>query len=92
MVRKHFAGDDAWQTGPNPVRGDLYIFAPAGEGSGTFSVRVFDMQGKLLSAKEYQKRNVVISLDKNLKAGIYLLEISSKKSRFLKKIVLERER
>ena len=92
MVRKHFAGDDAWQTGPNPVRGNLYISAPAGEGSGTFSVRVFDMQGKLLSAKEYQKRNVVIPLDKNLKAGIYLLEISSKKSRFLKKIVLERER
>lgn len=89
-VRKHPAGDVAWQIGPNPVRGDLYIFAPAGESSGTFSVRIYDMQGRLLSAKEYQKRDVVVSLDKNLKSGVYLVEVNSKKSRFLKKIVLVR--
>ncbi len=89
-VRTYPVGDATWQIRPNPVRGELHIFAPAGEKPGAFSVRIFDMQGKLLSAKEYQKRNVVITLDKNWKSGIYLLEISSGKSRFLKKIVLER--
>ncbi len=89
-VRKYITGDAAWQIGPNPVRGKLYIFAPAGELSGAFSVRIYNMQGKLLLAKEYQKRDVVVTLDKNLKSGVYLVEISSKKSRLLKKIVLVR--
>lgn len=89
-VRKHLGGDAAWQIGPNPVHGDLYISTLAGEESGTFIVRIFNIQGKLLSTKKYQKKNVVVPLDKNLKSGVYLLEISSKKSRFLKKIVLAR--
>jgi hypothetical protein len=89
-VRKYIAGDAAWQIGPNPVRGKLYISAPAGDGSVSFRLRIFDMQGKLLSAKDYGKRNIVVPLDKNWRSGIYLLEISSGKSRFLRKIVLVR--
>jgi len=89
-VRKHPAGDAAWHIGPNPVHGDLYISAPAGKESGTFIVRIFNIQGKLLSAKEYQKKNVMVPLDKNWESGVYLLEISSKKGRFLKKIILVR--
>jgi len=88
VVRKYPAGDAGWQIGPNPVRGRLYISAPAGSWSGAFRVRVFDMQGKLLSTKDYQKRSIVVPLDKTWRAGIYLLEISLGKSRFLKKIVV----
>jgi len=87
-VRKHFPGNAEWQIGPNPVRFDLRISAPAGDWSTAFSVRVFNLQGKLLSATESQKKNVVVPLGKNLKSGVYFLEISTKKSRFLKKIIL----
>ncbi len=89
-VRKYSSGDVAWQIGPNPAQGKLYISAPSGDGSASFRLRIFDMQGKLLSSKDYEKRNIVVSLDKNWRSGVYLLEISSGKSRFLKKIVLER--
>jgi len=88
-VRKHLA-DAGWQIRPNPVRHNLYISAPDGNRTDVFGVRIFDLQGKLLSAKEYQKKNVVVALDENYKPGIYLLVISSGKSRFLKKIVLVR--
>jgi len=87
-VRKHIRDDAGWQIGPNPVRRELHISAPPGDWSGTFQIRVFDMQGKLLSAKEYQQKQVRITLDKNLKSGVYLVEITTKKNRFLKKIVL----
>ena len=87
-VRKHPAGHAAWQIGPNPVRGKLYISAPSGDGSGAFRLRIFDMQGKLLSAKEYEKRSIMVPMDNNWRSGIYLLEISSGKSRFLRKIIL----
>ncbi len=89
-VREHPPGNAGWQVGPNPVRRDLYISAPMGYGRGAFGVRIFDIQGKLLSTKEYQKKHVVVALDNSFKPGIYLLEIISEKSRFLKKIVLVR--
>jgi len=89
-VRKHFAGDAEWQIWPNPVRGNLYISLPSGDKSGSFSVRIFDMRGALLSVKKYEKRSIVVPMDENWRPGIYLLEISSGKSRFLRKIVLVR--
>jgi hypothetical protein len=87
-VRKFVADDDSWQIGPNPVRRVLSISVPPGTWKGVFSVRIFDLHGKLLTTKKYQRRNVLISLDKSLKSGVYLLEISSSKGRFLKKIIL----
>ncbi|VAW28462.1 hypothetical protein MNBD_BACTEROID07-1019 [hydrothermal vent metagenome] len=89
-VRKHFAGDAEWQIWPNPVRGNLYISLPSGDKSGSFSVRIFDIRGALLSVKKYEKRSIVVPMDENWRPGIYLLEISSGKSRFLRKIVLVR--
>lgn len=85
-----FSEDKGWKVIPNPVRDHLVITAPSGVKTGSFDVRIYDVQGKLFFAKVYQKTQVTVTLDKNIPAGIYLLEIRSEEGRFLKKIVLQR--
>ena len=87
-VKKYFSGEAAWQIFPNPVRRDLNISAPAGEWTGSFVVRVFDLRGRMLLDKVSRQQNLVIQLNNNFNSGIYLLEISTEKSLVLKKIIL----
>jgi len=87
-VRKYFSGGAEWLIGPNPVRRDLNVFAPDEEWTGSYVVRVFDLQGRLLMAKVSWRQNIVIQFDSNFDSGVYLLEISTEKSLILKKIIL----
>jgi len=87
-VENHLSHSAIWHIGPNPVKNVLYISTPEGEGSQSFTIRLFDMQGKLLSAKSFHGKSAVMYLKREIKPGVYLLEISSEKARFVKKIVL----
>ena len=89
-VRNQLEDDAAWKIGPNPTHRDLYISAPAGSKTGIFSIRIFDLTGKLLLSKVFQKRNISVSLNEIPESGVYLLEISSKQHRVIKKIVVVR--
>jgi predicted MPP superfamily phosphohydrolase len=72
---------------PNPSNGDFYIKAPPG---GIFSYRIFNSVGKVISELKNSKasgEHVLIELT-NQPAGIYFIELSTEKEKFIEKIIL----
>ncbi|MCB9260759.1 MAG: T9SS type A sorting domain-containing protein [Flavobacteriales bacterium] len=69
---------------PNPTEGVVYIESV----ENLTSIRVFDIQGNVVSKTSANGLNAIVSLE-NLASGMYLIEINAEKSSALKRVVLK---
>jgi hypothetical protein len=87
-VRDYWEKGFSWKIGPNPVTNNLHIASSADDSVPYFAVRIFDLEGNLLYESLCRDKKAVIPFRSILVAGTYLLEISSKKFYFRKKIIM----
>ncbi len=74
---------------PNPVTGNEFILKSENWNSDErLTVKIFSMKGDLLDSYEKYPRNGSVKLRVDLQKGTYLIEINTKKGRFVKKIVM----
>jgi hypothetical protein len=72
---------------PNPSTGKFFLE----EVEGSSTVRVYDLAGKMIVDEENEDKQVIYTLDlSTAPAGIYLLEVTSPKTLYRKKLVIYR--
>ncbi len=71
----------------NPVRDEITIFFPSSMSGEKANTELYDICGRLISAKTFSIINSMVKINANLTPGIYLLQIQSGKVNVTKKIV-----
>ena len=68
---------------PNPTKGDLTI---QWDGVGHASVKVFDIQGKLVLSTQMVENNMTLSLNQ-CENGVYLIQVESNHTKVIRRII-----
>ncbi|MDH7444840.1 T9SS type A sorting domain-containing protein [Aquimarina sp. 2201CG14-23] len=77
---------------PNPSKGAINIHLPMNDSNGNATISITNIMGQIVYSKEYNgllKGNNQIAIDTQLSAALYLVEIDTKESRRVLRLVIK---